>query len=276
MPRPPLLPFVLVCVCSAAAAEGPCDDASAAIPGRPASAAAGSEFVAGLGGAGDAERDAAVREALVAGNVPEFLRRLRPVVVRRALAGGIPHALTLCVMPDYLAVGDDDDFVRVPLGLPSALAVAARFGLVLPTRRIVDLVYRAAAVRLAPLPLPAGDAMRTIGYVWRHQLLVEAERHAIGARVGELTAGQKKDLVLTPRLRQFPGRVAIYGWHRADGLPIQPLSTVHGERYADYSHGVRLVGERVWIDGAPRSIFDVLADPVLAPLVSDEGPFAAP
>jgi hypothetical protein len=46
---------------------------------------------------------------------------------------------------------------------------------------------------------------------------------------------------------------------------------VHGVRYADYSHGVRLVWHEVLVDGVRRSIYDVLADPKLAPLLSDEG-----
>jgi hypothetical protein len=78
--------------------------------------------------------------------------------------------------------------------------------------------------------------------------------------------------VLSARLWRQPGRVAIYGWHRGVGAPIQPLSTVHGARYADYSHGVRLVSNMVFVNGQRRSIFDVLADSRLAALLSDEGP----
>ena len=48
--------------------------------------------------------------------------------------------------------------------------------------------------------------------------------------------------------------------------------SVHGAAYADYSHGVRLVSQIVYLNGKPESIFDVLADPGLAPLLSDEGP----
>jgi hypothetical protein len=68
--------------------------------------------------------------------------------------------------------------------------------------------------------------------------------------------------------------VAIYGWHRRDGKPIQPLSTVHEASYADYSHGIRLVSTTVQINGTPRSIYDVLEDPDLAPLLTDEGMIA--
>jgi hypothetical protein len=109
----------------------------------------------------------------------------------------------------------------------------------------------------------------------RHTRLIDAQRTARAAPIGELTAGHKKDLVLTRRLWDLPGRVAIYGWHRGAGTPIQPLSTVHGERYADYSHGVRLVSETLFVDGQPRSLSQVLAEPALAALLSDEGPLPA-
>ena len=68
-----------------------------------------------------------------------------------------------------------------------------------------------------------------------------------------------------------PGRVAIYGWHVGSGHPIQSLSLVHGARYADYSHGVRLIAATAYVEGAPRSIFAVLEDPELAGVLNDEG-----
>jgi hypothetical protein len=218
------------------------------------------------------EREHAIRRELMAGNIPRGLRNAVPVTLSAPLPGRETVHLTLCVLPDYLSVGSDNDFLRVPMGLDTALSVAARFGATLPTRRMVDLIYRQATVRLVPRPLPAGDQMRTIGYVRRHQALVQEQYEAAGAVPGALIAGHKKDLVLTDRLWSQPGRVAIYGWHRDVGAPIQPLSTVHGARYADYSHGVRLVSNVVWVDGERRSIFDVLADKRLAPLLSDEGP----
>ena len=47
---------------------------------------------------------------------------------------------------------------------------------------------------------------------------------------------------------------------------------MHGARYADYSHGVRLVSATAYVNGQPRSLLDVLQDPWLADIVSDEGP----
>jgi len=49
------------------------------------------------------------------------------------------------------------------------------------------------------------------------------------------------------------------------------LSTVHGIRYVDYSHGIRLVSDTVIVNGRPRSIYDVLTNPSTAPLLSREG-----
>ena len=252
--------------------DSPCARTAPGIPQRSMLARGASEFVAAVAGLSDHERDHAIRSELLAGNMPGFLRHLVPTTLSARGPGGQPLRLTLCVLPDYLGVGSDRDYLLMPMGLKTALMVASKFGFTLPTRRIVDLIYRQASVHLLPEPLPAGDEMRSTAYLQRHDALVEEQRAALGALPGALTAGHKKDLVLSARLWSQPGRVAIYGWQRADGAPIQPLSTVHGARYADYSHGVRLVSQTVYLNGKPESIFDVLADPRLAPLLSDEGP----
>lgn len=228
--------------------------------------------MAAIASLGDPERDAAIRSELLAGNLPGFLRHALPATLSALTRDGRTVQLTLCVLSDYLGLGSDTDYLLVPMGLDSAIAVASRFGFLLPTRRIVDLIYRAADVQLLPQPLPASDRMRSTVYLQRHDALVAQQRVALGAAPGALTAGHKKDLVLSPRLWQQPGRVAIYGWQREDGTPIQTLSTVHGARYADYSHGVRLVSQTMFIDGRPVRLLDVLADAQLGPLLSDEGP----
>ena len=254
------------------AADSVCAFAARGIPARPAQARGGNAFADSLAGLTEPERDRAIRDELLSGNLPPALRRLWPATVTGQGPDGLPVRLVLCVLADYLAVGADLDALRVPMGLDSARAVAAGFGFTLPTRRIVDLIYRQATVQLLPQPLPAGEAMRSTATYRQHQALVEQQRAAVGALPGALTAGHKKDLVISERLWRQPDRVAIYGWHRRADAPIQPLSTVHGARYADYSHGVRLVSETVLVDGLPRSIFDLLADPRWSPLLSDEGP----
>ena len=93
--------------------------------------------------------------------------------------------------------------------------------------------------------------------------------------LAELAAGIKKDVVVSNRLKEKPDRVAIYGWHRPDGKPIQPLSAVHREDYVDYSHGIRLVKAEVVVGREPMPMAKLLGDPDLCGLVSDEGPISA-
>ncbi len=254
-----------------AAADGCPRRLAQAIPPRAADALTGSDFVRATAGLSEAEREPVIVRQLLAGDLPAFLRRLRPVTLRGA-ARGRPVRVTICVTPDYLALGSDDDFLRMPMALPTALAVAGRFGFVLPTPKMVDAIYQQADVRLRPRPLPASDRMRSTAYYWWHDHQIREQRFALAAPLGVLVAGDKKDLVITNRLRLKPGRVAIYGWHQGTGRPIQPLSTVHGARYADYSHGVRLVSAIAYVDGRPTPIADLLEDPQLADLLSDEGP----
>jgi hypothetical protein len=54
-------------------------------------------------------------------------------------------------------------------------------------------------------------------------------------------------------------------------VPIQPLTIVHAAEYVDYSHGVRLMGRTVAVDGEQRKVDDVLRDEALHGLLSDEG-----
>ena len=237
------------------------------MPARPAGAIGGSEFARRTRGLSSEERDRAVVAELERGNIPSFLGHLTPV--KLTTSDGQAVAATIWVTPDYLAVGSDEDFLYVPLTYPSATIIADRFGSVLPTARMVDAIYEQSAHHLTPAPLPAGPLMRSNLYLSKHQQRIDEQRS--GLPLGELISGHKKDLVLSNRLLHFPGRVAIYGWHTAPGHPIQPLSTVHGALYVDYSHGVRLVSTTVLVDGRPRSIYDALQDSQVAPVLSREG-----
>jgi hypothetical protein len=275
-----LLAFIAVVGAGATTADataGSCPYAlTQRIPLRSAAAVTGSEFVRQTAALSERDREAVIAAELLAGNVPDFLWRLKPVTLRGRVVGGRTVEVTICVTPDYLALGSDTDFLRIPMALRTAFAAAARFGFVLPTPKMVDAIYEQAEIHLRPQPLAPGPSMRSTAYYWEHQQRVQEQRLALGASLGSLIAGQKKDLVVTNRLWRKAGRVAIYGWHRGAGAPIQPLSTVHGARYADYSHGVRLVSVVAYVNGQPRSIFDVLEDPWLAGIVSDEGPIIRP
>ncbi len=248
------------------------DTLSSLIPARSARADTGGNVMKRLMRQGGASRDAAVTKELLAGNLPTHLRRLTPVSINGTLSGGQKVEVTICVTPDYLAVGSDTNYVRIPLGLPAAARIADQFGFFLPTTRMVDAIYAQAAVRLAPSPMEPTNQMTTTDYLLRHNVKVNSMRALVSLLPEALTAGQKKDVVLSTRLTSKRGKVAIYGWHRTNGRPIQPLSTVHGAQYADYSHGVRLVSQTAFVNGKLQPLSQIISDPQLAVLVSSEGP----
>jgi len=204
-------------------------------------------------------REAAIVQEIVRGNIPDFQRKFRTI-----RAGRCEYQ----VLPDYLAIGSVDDYVRMPMTPGSAKAIADAFGCSLPTRKIVNDIYQQAEVKLEPRPLTENrEAVRT--FVQHNQIIQE---QLAGQKPGKLIAGDKKDVVISDRLKEKPHKVAIYGWHKPDGKPIQPLYVGHGDFYADYSHGIRLVKREVIVDGKPRDISEVLKEKELSALLSDEGP----
>jgi hypothetical protein len=232
----------------------------------------GSQFTASINDIDPRLRERVILQAILNGNIPEFLRKLVPVKLTAHPPGGPVVTATIFVMPEYLAIGSDQDFLRIPMNLYTAAAAATHMGFVLPTRKIVDAIYQQSAFHFAPEPMQAGPRMRSTEYYREHNQMIEEQFRQIGASIGALISGHKKDVVISNLLAKNPGHIAIYGWHRTNGVPIQPLTTVHGACYADYSHGIRLISETVLLNGEPRSIYDLLADPILASVLSDEGP----
>ena len=231
---------------------------AAGIPPRLASAPSGSEVFARLEKLAAAEREDVLAQELLRGNLPNFLRTFQPVVL---------GSLTCYVLPDYLAIGSDTDFIRTPLTPMTAQLLADAFGCTLPTKLLVDAIYQQAMLKLEPRPLTeAREAART--FVQHHKLI---EEQRAGKPLGLLVAGIKKDVVLTNRLKEKPHKVAIYGWHKLDGQPIQPLTIVHRETYVDYSHGIRFVQRAALLKGKPCDLLALLHDPTLCMLLSDEG-----
>lgn len=242
------------------------------IPARSSQDLTGSEFVRYVSNMDPGAREQAIFDEISKGNVPGFLRNLVPVELQCESADGKKLTATIFVTPDYLAIGSDSDFLRIPMNLHTAVSIAERFGFVLPTKKMVDAIYLQSSYHLTPQPLPAGPEMRSTAYYWTHNQMIESQVRAIGARLGALVSGDKKDVVMTNQLLTHMGRIAIYGWHRGPDQPIQPLSTVHGANYADYSHGIRLVSQWALVNGKLESIRDLLQNPATARVFSEEGP----
>jgi len=214
-----------------------------------------------------AARDSFALKEILAGNVPDFLKKLIPVTVSMPNpANGKNITATYYVSPDYLSIGTDKDWARINITPYAAQQIADNFHCFLPTQKMVDDIYKAATVKLEPVPMYAlRDSTVTM---WQHHLIIEGQRNG---RKG-LIAGIQKDVVISGKISREvkKDKVAIYGWHKLDGKPIQPLYTGHVYWWVDYSQGIRLVYRSIKVDGKWMDYTDVLKDPVLQKLLCDE------
>ena len=237
-----------------------------ALPARPPDAETGSQFCERIAKLERKQRETEIVKAILAGNVPNVSRKMVGIQVSLDAKEDRQHQATYFVMSDYLAIGSDTDFVRMPMTPTSAMAICDQLGCELITEKVSDDVYSAAECRLVPHPLTV-DRDQVSAFVSHNKAIEEALR----GRDGSLTVGIKKDLVLTNRLKEKTHRVGIYGWHYPDGRAIQPLYVGHVDWYVDYSHGLRLMSNQMLIDGVSWKVRDVLASEELCGLLSREG-----
>jgi len=239
------------------------------IPPRPAGALTGTQFTADVAGLSRADREARMLAEILAGNIPGYLRTFVPITVNANISGN-PTTATYYVTRDYLGIGTDHDFVRMPMSPLIAQPIVDAFDCIMPTRKMVNDIYTQCTVKLAPSPIsPTTTDITRMTTMYRHHQTVEVQR--AGHPLTALLGGIKKDVVITALLPANPGKVAIYGWHQLNGVPIQPLYLGHEISYGDYSHGIRLVSKQMLVNGAPMSTTAVLAHPQLNVLLSDEG-----
>lgn len=239
------------------------------LPARKPDAKTGSAFVDQIRNMPLSTREDAIVQEVVNGNIPAFLRDLVPVTVTHG-----SNEVIFYITADYLAIGDDEDAFITPLTPVAGQKIADFLDCSLPTRKIVDLVWTAAPLKLAPQPIPPSNEMTTVPVFAEHNEMISAQRKAVILEhpPGTLVAGTKKDVIISNRYNNYSTpRVIIYGWHQLNGTPIQPVSGVHRDTYVDYSHGIRLVSRNVLVNGEPGRLEDILKDAHFAPLVSDEG-----
>lgn len=241
------------------------------IPPRNPNALTGSQFIEATKNLNRQDRENMTLKEVSQGNIPDSLRNLKQVNISITDSNGNKHNAKISVIPDYIAIGSNDDYVRIPMNPITAQKIADKTGMILPTKKIVDEIYKSSDIKMSPQPLPAGPNMMSNEYYKKHNDMVQSQLTTKGDSNNKLISGHQKDVVITNRLDNKPKQVAIYGWHQNNGKPIQPLSTVHENTYADYSHGVRLVSSNIIVDGKQMNIKDVLKDPVLSKLLSDEG-----
>src|SRR6478609_8326771 len=166
--RPPLQPLwlLLVWLCCLFASWGSAQTLN--LPARPLSALTGSQLVtnAAFFTTNLIERETFICSEILSGNIPSFLRKLCPVFLTDFGTSGVN--LEIYVMPNYLAIGSDDDYRFMPMTPATAQCIADASGCILPTRKMVDVIYESAAVKLSPQPLTPGATMTTPLVFFQH------------------------------------------------------------------------------------------------------------
>jgi hypothetical protein len=243
------------------------------IPPRNPFAISGSEFMEKVENMSFSDREEEIFKEISTGNIPNFLRNLVTIESTFNDANGTPHSVKYQVMPDYLAIGSDEDYCRIPMGPITAQKLADLFGAVMPTRKLVDDIYVNAEIKLEPVTYaPVGNQNELVAKFVQHNSDIEQQRINANGVLGQLVGGIKKDVVLSNKITDpnRPNHVVIYGWHWLTGDPIQPLTNIHFDYYVDYSHGIRLLNAQILIDGEVKIITEILKTQILYKILSDE------
>ena len=93
------------------------------------------------------QREDAIAKELIDGNFPDFLRQ----VADRDINDGAGLNGRVWVMPDYLSIGNDQDWVYIPMSAPTAQRVADALKCVLPTAKLCHDIYTREPLKLPRL-----------------------------------------------------------------------------------------------------------------------------
>ena len=158
--------------------------------------------------------------------------------------------------------------VRFDVTAEGAQRIADQLHAILPTPRILQLVWEQAAVRIEPCTLPPDEKMASTARMVQHSDCVDRK---IAGRAG-MVANEGKHWVLSNRIAGKDNLAANYGWFMRGRRPVQTVGTRHDTAHTDYSQILRLVKPIVNVDGRDIDIRHVGRSPELWGLVSDEGP----
>ena len=250
------------------------------IPERRADAMGATEFISRVAGLSREDREKVVIREILSGNVPTFSRKLKPVQVREVI-GGKRYGLVFFATLDYLALGSDEDYLYIPMTPLTAQYLADQLDCILPTKKMVDTIHHQAGLKLAPQPIPPSDSMTTLPVFEQHTDSIKQQLRQLGLdrSLDQIVAGHKKDIIISNeiyRSKRAAGSVVIYGWHSAENQPIQPVYNGHHARYADYSHGTRLIARSAYLQEEVIPVDRLLQDQHLSVLLSDEGVIRKP
>jgi hypothetical protein len=210
----------------------------------------------------DQKREDMIYKEVMDGNVPDFMKSFVEVKVS-------PN-VSVFVQPDYMSIGSDEDFLRVPINCRTAQRIADEIGFALPTRKIVNDTWAAGTIKLAPSPKgpPYDSSMFSAEAIINFNIRVEIQRKG---RFG-LVVGNSKDVICSNEIAKHPENVVIYGWIQLSSIPIQQTQgLVHLWNFSDYSQHIRYCSDTIMINSQYINYYDALRDPDIYKALSDEG-----
>jgi len=199
------------------------------------------------------------------------------------------HMATFYVMDDALKI----DGVRVNVTADTEQRIADRWGAMLLTAKLSDLIWHHAEVRLEPCPRKITSS--TKGMI-EHSLDVDDQLNHDPE--GKLISTVGKNWIIDEKLANKKGMACNHGWHfkgnsfqgiKGNVNPsllknpdtktywrlIQSLGTAHDfNNHTDYSQICRLVTRECIVDEETRDLVEILKDPELAKLASHTGPLS--
>jgi len=236
-----------------------------------------------LGKLSKVEKENAILEQIELGNVPDFLRRPKAVIIK----GPDGEEVKTYVMPDYIAIGSNEDFVRVPLSPIIAQAFARKYGLALPTKTIVEETYLQADNRVVGPSYSHAEEfaqnsayLDSAGFYLRSNEDINAQLKDVAP--GALVSGGKKELVVSPFVAvrakgvKVDESIGFYGLFDTEGVPIQRSPGHGGEmgyRHTEYALGIRFVSPMIVVQDASgkkkvMTMNAALQDPKVAKIIS--------
>lgn len=215
-------------------------------------------------------REALILDAINKDHLPEFLKSFAEIKVHLG-----SDTLQYYVSKDYFSLGEDDDYLIMPVFVATIKPLLQRMDCSLPTVIMVKEIYRQADAKISAKPQRgnAGEGIISTRLYVEIDKAIKKERVKIGAGLDKLIAGHKKDVVLSNAIlkQAKPNRIAIYGWNNPDGSVIQGLNPKdHDIHYVDYSHGFRLIKNKCLLNGVETTLKAIWDHPTLCKLIHDE------
>lgn len=195
------------------------------------------------------------------------------------------HTATILVTRRPVAIQMGGGKLIVSASFRTAQKIADMLGASMLTSKVSDLMWQQAQTRLQPTNRPwvTDGSMGNTARMFEQSAYLEQRA---GGSTG-ITGNEGKDWILTKRFWTGPDtpegtkssrhNSSNYGWYLSPSSTavIQSNGMAHDKNHADYSQLLRFMQSTVIVDGSPMQMQQVLSDPVLSALVSDEGPLPA-